>query len=100
MNFFSIRNTGRKKALVFVANGSEDIEVVATVDVLRRGGIDVKLCSVEQNDKKPLTCANNIQIMPDLHINDIQDQQFDAVIIPGGKYFSDQRKIPILFNLF
>jgi putative intracellular protease/amidase len=63
-------------------------EVVATVDVLRRGGIDVKLCSVENNDKKPLTCANNIQIVPDLHIDDVQGQQFDAVIVPGGKYHS------------
>jgi len=61
--YLSIRNGGGgggKKALVFVANGSEDIEVVATVDILRRGGIDVKLCSVEKNDKNPLTCANNI----------------------------------------
>ncbi|CAF1001820.1 unnamed protein product [Adineta steineri] len=71
-------------ALVFVANGSEDTEVVATVDILRRGGIDVKLCSVEKNDKKPLICANNIQILPDLHIDDVQGQQFDAIIIPGG----------------
>jgi len=82
--YISIRSGGGKKALVFVANGSEDIEVVATVDVLRRGGVDVKLCSVEKNDKKPLTCANNIQIVPDLHVDDVQGQQFDAVIIPGG----------------
>lgn len=73
---------------------------MATVDVLRRGGIDVKLCNVEQTNKKPLTCANNIQIIPDLHINDIQGQQFDAIIIPGGKYSSDQSNIPILFDLF
>jgi putative intracellular protease/amidase len=85
--YVSIRSGG-KKALIFVANGSEDTEVVATVDVLRRGGIDVKLCSVEKNDKKPLTCANNIQIVPDLHIDDVQGQQFDAVIVPGGKYNS------------
>ena len=82
--YVSIRSGG-KKALIFVANGSEDTEVVATVDILRRGGIDVKLCSVEQNDKKPLTCANNIQIVPDLHVDDVQGQQFDAVIVPGGK---------------
>lgn len=71
-----------------VANGSEDIEVVATVDILRRGGIDVKLCSVEQNNKKPLICANHIQIVPDLHIDDVQGEKFDVVIIPGGKYHS------------
>ncbi|CAF1066216.1 unnamed protein product [Rotaria sp. Silwood1] len=81
---------GTKKALVFVANGSEDTEVVATVDVLRRGGVDVKLCSVEKNDKKPITCANNIQLVPDLHIDDVQGQQFDAVIVPGGSKGTEQ----------
>jgi putative intracellular protease/amidase len=75
-----------------VANGSEDIEVVATVDILRRGGIDVKLCSVENNDKAPLTCANNIQIVPDLHVDDVQGQKFDVVIVPGGKYDSYKAK--------
>ena len=59
---------------------------MATVDVLRRGGIDVKLFSVERNEQKPLICANQIQIVPDLHIDDVQGQKFDVVIIPGGKY--------------
>ncbi len=80
-----------------MANGSEDIEVVATVDILRRGGIDVKLCSVENNDKAPLTCANNIQIVPDLHVDDVQGQQFDVVIVPGGKYYSYKASKTIQF---
>lgn len=84
--FVSLRSHTGKKALVLVANGSEDIEVVATVDVLRRGGIDVKLCSVENNDKKPLTCANSVQLVADLHIDDVQGKEFDAVIVPGGKF--------------
>lgn len=71
-----------------MANGSEDIEVVATADILNRGGIDVKLCSVEKNDKKLIKCANNTQIVPDLHVDDIHGQQFDVVIVPGGKIFS------------
>ncbi|CAF3377487.1 unnamed protein product [Rotaria socialis] len=75
---------GNKKVLVFVANGSEDTEAVATTDVLRRGGIDIKLCSIGNNDKKPITCASNIHIVPDLHIDDVQRQQFDAIIVPGG----------------
>lgn len=84
ISFLSPRSSSAKKALVLVANGSEDIEVVATVDVLRRGGIDVKLCSVENNNKKPLTCANSVQLVADLHIDDVQGQEFDAVIVPGG----------------
>ena len=31
-----------KKAYVFMANGFEDIEAIGTIDILRRGGVDVK----------------------------------------------------------
>ena len=35
-----------KSAVVFVANGCEPVEVVAPVDALRRGGVDVVLAAV------------------------------------------------------
>jgi uncharacterized protein (UPF0128 family) len=41
-----------KKALVFLATGAEEMEVVITVDVLRRGGFDVKLAGVNGTYKK------------------------------------------------
>ena len=32
-----------KKAIVFLANGFEEMEALGTVDILRRGGIEVTL---------------------------------------------------------
>ena len=35
-----------KRALVFLAEGAEEMETVITVDTLRRGGVDVTLAGV------------------------------------------------------
>ena len=35
-----------KKAILFLANGFEEIEALGTADILRRGGIDVTLVSI------------------------------------------------------
>ncbi len=35
-----------KKAVVFIATGFEEIEAIGTIDVLRRGGIDVTISSI------------------------------------------------------
>ena len=35
-----------KKAIVFLANGFEEMEALGTVDILRRGGIEVTTVSI------------------------------------------------------
>ena len=35
-----------KKAVVFLADGFEDIEALAPVDILRRGGVDLTIAGV------------------------------------------------------
>ena len=37
------------KAYEFLANGFEDIEALAPVDILRRGGVEVKTVSISNN---------------------------------------------------
>lgn len=72
-----------KKALVVVAPGSEEMETVITVDVLRRAGIDVTLAGLA--GKEPIKCSRSLVLVPDDSLaNAAASGLFDAVILPGG----------------
>jgi protein DJ-1 len=71
-----------KTALVFLAPGAEEMETVITVDVLRRGGIEVMLAGVDGPD--PVLCSRNVKLVPDDALENVRNNVFDAVIIPGG----------------
>ncbi len=77
-----LKNDMSKKALVFLAPGAEEMETVITVDVLRRGGIQVTLAGV--NGIEPVLCSRNVKLVPDDALENLKDNIFDAVIIPGG----------------
>lgn len=70
-----------KKALIFLANGTEETELVTTADLLRRANITVKIAG----DNELVTCSRGVKIVPDILIEqvDILDE-FDVVILPGG----------------
>lgn len=71
-----------KKAIVFLANGFEEIEALGTVDILRRGGIDVTMVSI--TDARVVTGAHNIQVTADAVMDDISLTGADALVLPGG----------------
>ncbi|ROL62191.1 DJ-1/PfpI family protein [Bacteroidetes/Chlorobi group bacterium ChocPot_Mid] len=67
--------------LVPVADGSEEMEFVIIVDMLRRAGIKVIVAG--QSDI--ITCSRNVKIIPDILISHLKtDTKYDAVILPGG----------------
>ncbi|WBW96183.1 DJ-1 family glyoxalase III [Oceanirhabdus sp. W0125-5] len=70
-----------KKAVVFLAEGFEEIEALTVVDVLRRGGVQCLMCSLDEIMAKG---AHNIEIKSDLTLESFNDEEFDAVILPGG----------------
>ena len=45
-----------KKAIVFLANGFEEMEALGTVDILRRGGIEVTTVSITTDPVVRLRC--------------------------------------------
>ncbi len=71
----------KKSCLVTIADGSEDLETVTIVDVLRRAGIEVTVASV---GKLQVTCARGVKIEADAMLENCLNRQYDMIAIPGG----------------
>ncbi len=83
------------RAVVFLAEGFEEIEALVPVDILRRGGVEVTLSGVRG---KLITGAHGIRIEADEEIFDFKDYlDYDAVVLPGGmpgsKNLSDSQEV-------
>ncbi|KAE9553579.1 hypothetical protein FO519_003219 [Halicephalobus sp. NKZ332] len=70
------------KALVVAFPDAEDIELTTTVDVLRRGGIEVTVANLL--NENTFKCARGTVITADALFIDVEEHDFDAVIVPGG----------------
>lgn len=66
---------------VFLAEGFEEIEALAPVDILRRGDVEVKTVGI---GSKTVTGSHNISVSCDLSENDIDLDGVDAIVLPGG----------------
>jgi 4-methyl-5(b-hydroxyethyl)-thiazole monophosphate biosynthesis len=71
------------KILVPAAHGSESLETVAIVNVLRRADFDVKVASIE-NDLT-IAATRGIRIVADCFFADIEAEPFDLIALPGGE---------------
>ncbi|CAG0921032.1 unnamed protein product [Notodromas monacha] len=77
-----------KKAILLLAQGAEEMEVVITMDVLRRGGVDAQIVGIA--GRAPVVCSRWVQIIPDIGLKDVLDKEpVDAVIVPGGSEGSE-----------
>lgn len=65
-----------------MANGFEDIEAIGTIDILRRGGVDVKTVSITGSNT--VESAHGISIEADMMIEDGDFSDADALVLPGG----------------
>ncbi|XP_066379815.1 protein DJ-1 homolog B-like [Miscanthus floridulus] len=77
--------SGTPKVLIPVANGSEKMEVLVTVDVLRRANADAVVASTE-GGAEVVVARHGTRIVADALLHDAvaAGQQFDLVIVPGG----------------
>ena len=74
---------GVKRIAVLLAAGFEEIEAVAVVDVLRRGGVEVLMTAV--GCPGPLvTGSHGITVQTDTVLAALTLETLDAVVLPGG----------------
>lgn len=73
-----------KTALIAVANGTEEIEAVTIVDVLRRAGVEVKIASITAAHELQITGAHGIKLTADCSIDDCANLDWDLIVVPGG----------------
>lgn len=71
------------KVYQFMADGFEDIEALAPVDILRRGGVDVQTVSI--NGKDWVESAHGVAVRTDLVFTSPDDySDADLLMLPGG----------------
>ncbi len=70
------------RALIAVADGSEDLETVTLIDVLRRAEVEVVVASIE--NRRMITCARGTGLTADAMLVDVLAQAFDLIVLPGG----------------
>lgn len=66
---------------VFLANGFEECEALAPIDILRRAGLEVMTVGV--NDKTAYG-SHNIPVVCDITIDEATFDDLEAIILPGG----------------
>jgi len=71
------------EAVLFLADGFEEIEAIATLDILRRGGVNT--VGVSLTGKRDVMGVNGITILADLIFDDLEDVSGSMLILPGGR---------------
>lgn len=67
---------------VFLADGFEEIEALATVDILRRSDLSVETVSI--TDNLTVKGTHGIEVKADILLDDIREDEIDALVLPGG----------------
>ena len=67
---------------VFLADGFEETEAVAPIDLLRRSGCEVVTVGVTG---KTVTSSHNIPMICDIELKDAVCEGLEMIVLPGGK---------------
>jgi len=71
------------KVYEFLANGFEEVEALAPVDILRRGGVEVKMVSITGSNL--VESSHGVVVKANLLFENITDfSDADLLMLPGG----------------
>ncbi len=68
--------------LIPIAEGFEEIEAVSLIDIMRRGGISVLVCALDDN--MDVTGANGITLKAEGSVAGTDADDIDMIVLPGG----------------
>jgi 4-methyl-5(b-hydroxyethyl)-thiazole monophosphate biosynthesis len=71
-----------KKIFIHFADGFEEIEALAPVDILRRAGCDVTIVSMM--GRKEVTSSRGVKIVADKLFEEMIYAEADMLVLPGG----------------
>lgn len=66
---------------VFLADGFEEVEALAPVDMMRRAKLEVKTVGVTGSE---VTGSHKITVKPDIMLNEVKPEEIDGIVLPGG----------------
>lgn len=78
-----------KTVLVPLAQGSEELEAVTVLNILRRAGIEAVSASL---DGHPIRGSRGTMLIPDTSLDEALKRSFDMVVLPGGQPGSNNLK--------
>ena len=71
-----------KTALILFADGSEELEAITIVNILRRAGVSVTLAGLSAG---ALRGSRGVVIAPDTTLDEALKHSYDMVVLPGGQ---------------
>ena len=83
---------------LFLAPGFEETEAICTLDLIKRGGIEVKTVAVGC-EGLAVTSTRGITVLADLSLADAQKELPCGVVLPGGLPGADNLNVPAIHEI-
>lgn len=71
----------KPNVLIPLAQGCEELEAITLIDLLRRAEIQVITASLTN---EPVKCARETVIIADFTLDEVLNDSFDLIVLPGG----------------
>lgn len=71
-----------KRAVMLFAEGFETVEALMVVDILRRGGVEVTMASITEEDY--VTSSHGVRVEMDAVLGEVDVMEYDVILLPGG----------------
>lgn len=85
------------KGMILLANGFEDMEMITTLDLLRRASIEVYTFAVK--DEKKVLSQSRVYYESDYLLKDAVLRDYDFLVIPGGKAVFNDLQSDVVNNV-